>query len=1023
MTTPPASDLPRGVVGDRQLVAVQTFDIARLTSHPVPIVPETFIAVSGLGPKEDSNGSGKTSFLIAVSLLLADPQWRLDTNGGRPAGGILFHPEAAGVDQTHRASPVDHGYIVGVFAHPADPAADPMTVWIRIATTAPYLQANWTEGLHLADAITDHERSIQADDLWRALGTRRQLSARAMADTLYGTAPRCLTYLDTALRPPAPSLLSQQLTEMEPKDIGRSLIALSGMSHLLDEEYRLRGLALESQIDLEKAQAEHEKQQLADEQVMNAVRARQAAQDSVEAGRAAWQRYLAASYREARALEESIAVKTRAAQDALTAADAVAQKADDRVRTLSAATDLADKESQAELNWSNAQQLSNELTQKLTELKTRHTVLIEERPTLLPYLHDWDGSDTATTADRLELSRRDHLKAEQACEAAEAAVTRAEKHLNDVEQGRSGTAGAAIDLLSGHGIPAYGLLDQIDLEETSRPLWEPRLAPWSDAVVVQPHHEHRARGLLHAALPGTQIVICDPQREPLPEGVRSNLNLAQFLTALNERFVPTHDGADVHDQALALTVTGGFTTPLAGRETRLQQSRRQLAQSQTQVTEAANALKAAASGVILARTQHTAAQAAERLAQLKKEEDQLQTDVAKADTRVVEAKRTEEQLKSVWKHAWGEHNGHKQRLITAKLELDAANKEVKDRRSTIVALEHQRTKAAAPQWQHLWGKSLDEAIRQLADLPDQTQAARPAALRRQAEHALRRAYERYGVDGDPDADVGEDLREGDKMARALADAEPGEPPARSFADAAYPLENRLAGHREQDNVAAARITRDRRTREQAIEELDAVGSTRRNAVETIQDMIENHIEGLFSQIGAAFNRLDLGSGNFGAKLEHRSVRPEGAGDWDWQVTPRWKRSRSGGYVSYRENANSAQVKVHAVLLVLAALLADNQSRGRVLILDELGNSLGETNRKDMLAALRDVARDQHLTILGTCQDSVLADAADACGELLWFTHASAADITNQPTSVWAFDSNGERTRLTEEWITAGRAHA
>ncbi|MCX4755111.1 hypothetical protein [Kitasatospora purpeofusca] len=68
MTTPPASDLPRGLVGDRQLVAVQTFDIARLTSHPVPIVPETFIAVSGLGPKEDSNGSGKTSFLIAVSL-------------------------------------------------------------------------------------------------------------------------------------------------------------------------------------------------------------------------------------------------------------------------------------------------------------------------------------------------------------------------------------------------------------------------------------------------------------------------------------------------------------------------------------------------------------------------------------------------------------------------------------------------------------------------------------------------------------------------------------------------------------------------------------------------------------------------------------------------------------------------------------------------------------------------------------------------------------------------------------------
>ncbi|MBB4161633.1 coiled-coil domain-containing protein [Streptomyces cinereoruber] len=1023
MTAPPASDLPRGIVGDRQLVAVQTFDIARLTSHAVPIVPETFIAVSGLGPKEDSNGSGKTSFLIAVSLLLADPQWRLDTNGGRPASGILFHPDAAGVDQTHRASPVDHGYIVGVFAHPAHPSTDPLTVWIRIATTAPYLQANWTEGMHLADATTDHERSMQADDLWRALGTRRLLSARAMSDTLYGTAPRCLTYLDTALRPPAPSLLSQQLTEMEPHAIGRSLIALSGMSHLLDEEYRLRGQALEDQINLDKAQGEHDKQLLVEEQVMGAVRARQASRDSLEDGRTAWQRYLAASYREAYALDESIAADIRAAQEAAEAAEAAERKAADRVSTLRSATDLADKERQAKQNWSDAQQISRELTQKLTEFKTRCAVLLEERSTLLPQIHDWDGSDTTTTADRLQLSQRKHVKTEQAYEAAEAAVTRAEEYLHDVEQGRCGTAGRAIDLLSEHGIPAHGLLDQLDLDETARPFWEPRLAPWNDAVVIQPHHEDRARALLHTILPGTQIVICDPQRGPLPEGIRSSLNLTRFLTVLQERFAPTADGADVHDRALALTVTGGFTAPLAGRETRLQQARRQLAEAKTRATEAANALMATSAGVTLAQTQHTAAQAAEKLAQLKAEENRLQTDVDKVDARLVKAKRTEEQLQEVWEHAWGEQHGHEQGLATAKLELDVAKKELRDRRSTLTALERQRTKAAAPQWQNLWGATLDAAIRQLADIPDQAQAARPAALRRQAEYALRRAYEHYGVDGAPGADVGEDLREGERTTRSLAEADPGELPVRSFADAAFPLENRLAGHRDQDEVAAARITRDRQTRGQAIDELTEGAATRNNTLETLQDMIENHLESLLTQIGAAFNDLDLSSEGYGAKLEHHSVRPQGASDWHWQVTPRWKRSRNGGYVSYRENANSAQVKVHAIQLVLAALLADNQSRGRVLILDELGNSLGETNRKDVLAALRDVARDQHLTILGTCQDSVLADAADVCGELLWFTHASATDITNQPTSVWAFDSNGERTQLTEDWITAGRAHA
>ncbi len=38
-----------GVIGDRQLVVVQTFYIARLTSHPVAIVPSAFVAVTGRG--------------------------------------------------------------------------------------------------------------------------------------------------------------------------------------------------------------------------------------------------------------------------------------------------------------------------------------------------------------------------------------------------------------------------------------------------------------------------------------------------------------------------------------------------------------------------------------------------------------------------------------------------------------------------------------------------------------------------------------------------------------------------------------------------------------------------------------------------------------------------------------------------------------------------------------------------------------------------------------------------------------
>ena len=52
-----------------------------------------------------------------------------------------------------------------------------------------------------------------------------------------------------------------------------------------------------------------------------------------------------------------------------------------------------------------------------------------------------------------------------------------------------------------------------------------------------------------------------------------------------------------------------------------------------------------------------------------------------------------------------------------------------------------------------------------------------------------------------------------------------------------------------------------------------------------------------------------------------------------------------------EAANSAQVKVFAVQLVLSALIADDHTAGRVLILDELGNSLGDVNRREVLASL------------------------------------------------------------------------
>lgn len=128
-------------------------------------------------------------------------------------------------------------------------------------------------------------------------------------------------------------------------------------------------------------------------------------------------------------------------------------------------------------------------------------------------------------------------------------------------------------------------------------------------------------------------------------------------------------------------------------------------------------------------------------------------------------------------------------------------------------------------------------------------------------------------------------------------------------------------------------------------------------------------------------------------------------------------------ISYREVANGAQVKVFAIQLVLAALLAADGGTGRVLVLDELGNSLGDENRKDVLADLDEAARDQNVTIFGACQNSVIEDAAARCGQILWFSHASYTDAFNKPTRSWGFDDDGRRVDAMAPWLREGRTLA
>src|SRR4051812_26220641 len=154
-----------GIVGSRQLVCIQTFDVARLTTHPVVLVPGSFVAVGGRGPRGDSNESGKTSFLAATALLLGDPEWRMTGGGPAATASLLFEPETAGV-AAHTYAAARQGYVIGVFAHPDRPAETALSVWCRINATNPYFQVRYADGVHLVDGETDRERYQNVDDGW-----------------------------------------------------------------------------------------------------------------------------------------------------------------------------------------------------------------------------------------------------------------------------------------------------------------------------------------------------------------------------------------------------------------------------------------------------------------------------------------------------------------------------------------------------------------------------------------------------------------------------------------------------------------------------------------------------------------------------------------------------------------------------------------------------------------------------------------------------------------------------------------
>lgn len=1008
----------RGIVGDRHLVGIQTFDISRLTTHAVAIVPGTFVAVSGIGPKGDSNGSGKTTFLAALSILLADPQWNLESSGGRNASGILFRPDAAGLDPSLRATPAPHGYVVGVFAEPDAVRESALTVWVRVSATSPYVQAKCVPWLHVADARTDEDRALQADRLWQELPHAGVISARRMAQELYGDAPRCLSYLDTSLRPAIPSLLSQEMTKMRPAEIGAALIALAGRTGQLEEENHNRGTTLELQAKLKDQEGQEDLTRIREDAELAGVSARDRARTLLADAQRKWTRYTAWQYLAVLGDHDAAGEEIRRRTEVLSDREGAVQKAGAALATLHATGDLAELERKARDSHNSASRVLESLRGEHAGVAAEQAHLIKERNELQPVAARWKGTGLKQAQIENDRTQAAQGAARVAVQAATDALKDAATALDNARAGRSGVAGRlAARLRTEAGIAeAAPLADLIDLDDQARPAWEPRLWALRDAVVVPRTSAEHARMAL-ADGPGTQIIAAeflDPAAPRVTEdGIHYPAGLAPLIRTLRERLAVRQYPLRADDDALAASVLGGFTEPLVGREALIRQAERDLEEAKAGLESARAALRTADARLTLAKGEHDAAQATERLTVLTATLAGLDEAISTLNASIGTAEQTLKAASEALIQASVRLSSYNNEVEAAERRLKSAREQESDARRDLDQACKHRARLPVEAWALAFTGSRAEAERLWAEGADGYAPSAQTLLRESAEQ-LREALAVFLANR---ADPPEDLVAAEEARGRFADQEEGKP--EPFEAVAAALRNRLDGAADHDRVTHSRIIADREKRETALGELRIEVEDAAGRLSSLQDMIENSIEATMKEVSKALDRMTA----FGAELQVSSVRPDGAAPWIWEVTPRWRRSPNGGLVPYQESANGAQVKVFAIQLVLAALTADAQTTGRVLILDELGNSLGDVNRRDVLRNLQDVAKQQQVTILGTCQDSVLSDAADFFGELIWFTHAAATDALNQPTRVWGHDPDGTRVELTTDWLRAGRASA
>ena len=1046
---------PRGAVGRRMLTCLQTIDIGRLTSDPVFLVPGGFIAVTGQGPV-DSNESSKTTFEAALSLVHGDPGWRQTSpQFSSYAAELLFNPPNAPAGSRVRA---DTGFIAAVFAGTDDssggmPAEENhLTAWVRIRRhDDPAFEVAVTPGVRLACGGSHAARIEDAKRVWASLRGPKwgpQVYARA----LYGPGVSCLSYVSTrgGRSEQRTTLLGSDISQLTAEQIAWQLIDLAAMRHLFDNEaaqrvefFRLSQQLREKEQEVGRAQeavtaytrqaeAISRRRQMLDQATVARDRhvARTVLQALDDLAQLHADREAAAADAEEAQQTVDAVIRRLEALDPAAVARQVARTADELAAARRARQPAAGRADQLRLDIQIVERDLQQATAAAAGWSGRAAAAVEA-----------ECSRAKTAAE--DARAHAHLASQPRDDAA--------AHLDAVRHGQAGPAGQRLDQVP---ISWQLLDDAVEIADHARPLFDPLLVPFSGAICVDPS-DHADAVLALAGMPGSMLVSGDGA---LPEGVISAPPGAGGLLAWLAAHGSLGDGAAGLPDIV--TIVGGFDAPVTGRAAREAAAYAALT---TAITAAGEARQQAedASRAQETLTQELAAAQAEELRQdLTRRRDSLRAEAAAAADELAPLDEEFERADAAHRDAQAEQRKLDERRAEVAAHLATSRTQLTEQKGRISEIavaagrilitawiRHLDTCAATPP-DGLAGRAAGHdplelpgeftaMVRERADEiltgppgeghreiiarleSDLGVTASVVAARNQQTRAQLQGGDLDAVTHAALVDYHEQAASVDR--RRARDSEEREVTALGGAITAL----RTAVDRQEYILSAAlqrAETEHARLRDEYEHGYDEVHATDAN-LRNIQRSLEHQARGLFTRVSQRFNEIRYRDGSHGGLLEFQIIPPsldvprdtapsERAAQAGWllAVTPRWaRRPPDGGvaeHVAYYEQANTAQYKLATVQLVLAALLANEDPIGRLLILDELGDGLGETHRERVLDALRRAAEETGITVLATVQDDIQDEAFSRCSEVLLLRYPSDSDLLNEPTYMFAGDRHG-----------------